>query len=210
MRYPTGERQMYRWRRMTPAEREQALACRREQRLPLHSPPHYASDTSFYLITAACYEHRSIIGHSSERMADFKASLVDVLRQVCQAVHAWTVLPNHYHALVQALDVKGLLSALGRLHGRTSFEWNGQEQRRGRKVWCNAAETAMKSERHYWASLLYVLHNAVKHGYVEQWQHWPFCNAAAWLEEVGRERAERIWREFPIDDFGATWDPPEL
>ncbi|HEV2969389.1 MAG TPA: hypothetical protein VGY55_05305 [Pirellulales bacterium] len=122
MRYPTIERQMYRWRRMTPVQREQALACRKQQRLPLHSPPHYASDTSFYLITAACYEHRAVIGHSSERMADFEASLLEVVRQKCQAVHAWTILPNHYHALVQALDVEALLSALGRLHGRTSFE----------------------------------------------------------------------------------------
>jgi putative transposase len=45
---------------------------------------------------------------------------------------------------------------------------------------------------------------------VEQWQHWPFCNATAWLEETGRERAERMWREFPIDEYGEKWDPPEL
>lgn len=68
----------------------------------------------------------------------------------------------------------------------------------------------MKSERHFWASLLYVLHNPVKHGYVEQWQDWPFCSAAAWLEETGREKAERMWRQFPIDGFGEKWDPPEL
>jgi putative transposase len=201
---------MYRWRKMTPDQREQSLAFRRTQRLPWHSPPHYSSDTSFYLVTAACFEHRPYIGHSTERMAKFESSLVDVLDECCAAVQAWTVLPNHYHALVQTPDVRALLAALGRLHGKASYDWNGEEQRRGRQFWCNAAETAMKSDRHFWASFLYVLHNAVRHGYVEQWQQWQFCNAPAWLEEVGRQRAERLWREFPIKEFGAKWDPPEL
>jgi putative transposase len=204
------ERAMYRWRRMSPEVREQALAERKRQRRPWHSPPHYASDTSLYLITASCYEHRAVIGYSHKRMASFEAEWLDVFCDTAQAVHAWTVLPNHYHAIVQTCDVRALLSCLGRLHGRTSYEWNGEEKRRGRKVWCNAAETAMKSERHFWATLLYVLHNAVKHGYVERWQDWPYSNAAQWLDEVGRERAARLWREYPIGDYGAAWDPPEL
>jgi putative transposase len=77
-------------------------------------------------------------------------------------------------------------------------------------VWYNAAETAIKSERHFWASLNYVLHNAVRHGYVERWQDWPYSNAAQYLEQVGRATAEYRWREYPILDYGAQWDPPEL
>jgi len=120
------------------------------------------------------------------------------------------VLPNHYHLFVHATDVKALLRELGMLHGRTSHRWNGEENRRGRQVWHRAAETAMKSERHYWATLNYVLLNAVRHGYVERWQDWPYSNAAQYLAEVGRDEAERHWRKYPILDYGNDWDPPEM
>jgi putative transposase len=54
------------------------------------------------------------------------------------------------------------------------------------------------------------LHNAVRHGYVERWQDWPYSNATHYLAEVGREEAERRWREYPVLDYGNDWDPPEL
>jgi putative transposase len=112
--------------------------------------------------------------------------------------------------LTHAPELKRLLKELGLLHGRTSFEWNGQDSRRGRKVWCNAAETEMKSERHFWATMSYVLHNAVRHGYVTQWQDWPYSNAEQYLSEVGREVAQRRWEEYPLLDYGKDWDPPDM
>jgi putative transposase len=71
-------------------------------------------------------------------------------------------------------------------------------------------ETAKKSEAHFWASLNYVLHNAVRHGYAGCWQDWPYSNAAQYLAEVGRETAERRWRAYPVLDYGEDWDPPGL
>ena len=203
-------RQMYRWRRMTPEQRKEALKHRQRCRLPWHGPPHYESDAEQYLITTACFEHKPVIGASSARMAEFESELLVTTKRACQQVVAWTVLPNHYHLLVHATDVKALLRELGMLHGRTSHRWNGEENRRGRQVWHRAAETAMKSERHYSATLNYVLHNAVRHGYVERWQDWPYSNAAQYLAEVGRDEAERDWRKYPILDYGNEWDPPEL
>jgi putative transposase len=127
-----------------------------------------------------------------------------------QRIFAWNVLPNHYHALVRTTDVKALLKGLGQMHGRTSFQWNGEEQRRGRQVWHNAAETAMKSEGHFWATFNYVLHNAVHHGYVQRWQDWPWSNAAEYLAAVGADAAESVWKAYPILDYGKGWDAPEL
>ena len=107
------------------------------------------------------------------------------------------MLPNHYHLLVDSLDILALLEMHGHLHGRTSFRWNGEDARRGRQVWHRTAETAMKSERHFWASLNYVLHNAVRHGYVKRWQDWPYGNAAEYLEDVGRDLAETAVSRVP-------------
>ena len=205
-----ADRPKYRWRRMSREQREQTLAYRRENRLPWHSLPHYEGDTPYYLITAACYEHVPVIGKSHERIVDFEEDLVDTAQAHSTHLFAWILLPNHYHFLVRTIGVKQLLQALGRLHGRTSFDWNGEDDCRGRTLWCNAAETAMKSEGHYWASVNYVLHNAVQHGYVRRWQDWPYSNAEQYLAAVGRETAIRRWRTYPLLEYGKDWDPPEL
>ncbi|HEY8503497.1 MAG TPA: hypothetical protein VIL46_02870 [Gemmataceae bacterium] len=204
-----GDRPMYRWRHMTPAQRKEALEHRRRHRLPWHGPPHYERNAEVYLVSAACYEHKPIIGRNPARMAEFEAELLETARETCRQLFAWVVLPNHYHLFAHAPEVKTFLGALGVLHGRTSHRWNGEEERRGRQVWHRAAETVVKSERHFWATLNYVLHNAVRHGYAERWQDWPYSSATEYLAEVGREEAERRWREYPILDYGKDWDPPE-
>ncbi len=86
----------------------------------------------------------------------------------CNQVFAWVVLPNHYHFLAQVNELKPLFLELGKLHGLKSFEWNSEESKRGRQVWCKAAETAMKSEGHFFASLNCVLNNPVHHGYCKK------------------------------------------
>ena len=202
--------EMYLWKRMTPEQRKEALAHRQRHGLPWHGPPHYEHEAEVYLVSAACYEHKPIIGLSRARMAEFEGELLRTARSACQQVFAWIVLPNHYHLVVHAPRVKVFLGRLGQLHGRLSYRWNGEEHCRGRQVWHRAAETAIKSERHFWATLNYVLHNAVRHGFVERWQDWPYSNAAQYLAEVGRDEAERRWREYPILDYGKDWDPPGL
>jgi putative transposase len=195
---------------MTSEERQAALTSRRTDRVPWHAPPHYQANSGHYLLTAACYEHQPWIGATPSRIAQFESDLLSTLAQHCRNVFAWVVLPNHYHALVYASELAPLLIAIGHLHGRTSFTWNGEDSCRGRHVWHRVAETEIKTEGHFWAAMNYVLHNAVRHGYVKRWQDWPYSNAAAYLAEIGRELAERRWRSYPVYDFGKDWDPPEL
>ena len=102
--------------------------------------------------------------------------------------------------------MKELRKQIGVLNGRTAFEWNGEDDARGRIVWRNCFERAMKSPRHYFASLNYVLNNPVHHGYVEKWQDWPWSNAREYLAKIGNERATEIWREDPLLDYGKKWD----
>lgn len=202
---------MYRWRKMTAAQRSEALQDRLRHGRPRHSVPHITSDCStYFMVTAACFEHKPVIGLSPQRMCDFESELVETLSDNCRQVFAWTVLPNHYHVLVDTVEISGLLNQLGQLHGRNSFYWNGEEHRRGRQVWCNAAETVMKSEGHFYASLNYILHNAVHHGYATQWSEWPYCNAIEYLETMGEQKAKQIWKSYPLYDYGKDWDPPEL
>ena len=201
---------MYRWRRLTLEERRDVLAWRQLQRLPLQSPHHVDSGQRHYMLTASCFEHAPHIGHSVNRMNEFAGQWLDLLRQRSAGVAAWVLLPNHYHAVVSADNILSLLGSLGRLHGRSSFVWNGEEQARGRQVWCKAVETVIKSPEHYWATLNYVHHNPVKHGYVSKWEDWPWSSATDFLGDLGRTEAARLWRTYPIDTYGKGWDDPEL
>ena len=201
---------MYLWRKLNDKQRKELLESRRFNHRPWHSPLHAENQSGCYLLTAACYEHHHVIGLNPERLANFSEQLLKVLDAHSETIHAWCVLPNHYHALVLTRKLPELLHDIGLLHGRTAFEWNGEDCMRGRKVWFNCAETGMKSERHFWASLNYVHHNPVHHGYVHQWQDWPFSSGAAFLEKAGREKAAELWKEYPILDYGKNWDAPEL
>lgn len=201
---------MYDWRRMTDAERREVLACRKAAGHPWHRPPDQDWGERAYHVTAACFEHAPIMGASPARMADFADRLLDALEGACQHLHAWCVLPNHYHVLAEARTLRDMTAALGRLHGRTSFEWNGEDRARGRKVWYSCENRAIRSERHFWATTNYVHYNPVHHGYVTRWDDWPFSSAQAFLDEVGREEAARIWRDHPLLDYGKGWDDPQM
>ncbi len=102
---------------------------------------------------------------------------MEVCRELSSEVYGWCVLPNHYHVLLKTSRIKELRRRIGKFHGVTSFIWNGEDRARGRKVWHNCFERPMKSERHFRASLNYVHHNPVHHGYVQHWQDWPYSSA---------------------------------
>jgi putative transposase len=201
----------YRWRQLSSDQRVSLLAWRKERGYPWHSPPHRLNFGHLrFHITAACYEHRPFIGLRPERLDTFARDLLAVFAAHSGQTFAWCVLPTHYHALVEAPDIRGLLRELGRFHGRTSHAWNDEERARGRKVFFRAVERAMRSDRHYFATLNYVHHNPVHHGYVERWADWPWSSAQTYLAETDPDEAKRIWREYPIRDYGKGWDEPAL
>ena len=112
---------MYLWRKLNEKQRVELLKFRRFNTLPWHSPQHRESQNGRYLFTAACFEHCHFIGKSPKRMQDFSESLLSILQARCEEIHAWCVLPNHYHALALTRKLRDLLHDTGQLHGRTSF-----------------------------------------------------------------------------------------
>ena len=201
----------YRWRCMSPEERARVLAARKQENRPWHSPPHFALDhPAYFLISAACFEHCPIIGFSVDRMEKFSQDLLNTVMDVAEQIAAWCLLPNHYHLLVKTSKLKSLTYQLGRLHGRNSHEWNGEENTRGRHVFFRATDRVMRSEAHFWATINYVHHNPVHHGYVGQWTDWLWSSATGYLENIGREKAIDLWHQYPIMDYGKGWDDADL
>jgi len=198
----------YLWREFTPEQRASLLVWRKQRQFPWHSPPHGMHAQGTYHLTAACLDHIPHVGYSAERMGDFCGRLLSTIVPVTVGIHAWCVLPNHYHLLVTTPDLRSATWALGKLHGRTSFDWNKEENSRGRQVWYAAADRFMRGDRHFWATMNYVHHNPVRHGYVKQWLDWPYSSAREFLTGFGRAEAERVWREYPLEDYGRDWDEP--
>lgn len=198
---------MYKWRKMSSVERDEILQFRKQHSRPWHSPPHWDSENSlYYLISAACYEHKHIISKNPSRFVQ----LENVLREICEKysseVLAWCVLPNHYHILVRTNHVKELRTKLGQMHGRTSRQWNLEDSCVGRKVWFNCVERIIRNERHFWATINYIHHNPIKHGFCKKWEEWPFSSAKQYLKEIGKDRATEIWKQYPVLDYGKDWD----
>ena len=205
------QRATYLWRQLTPQQRARWLAWRQRNRRPWHAPPHrIGSCRTEYHITAACYEHQPHIGLNSDRLGEFCTELFSLTDQNGILVSAWCVLPNHYHILLEVADGKALLLELGQLHGRLSCEWNRRESAPGRKVFHACVEREIRSDRHHWATLNYIHHNPVHHRYTDRWMDWPWSSAGAFLEQVGRKNALRIWREYPVMEYGKGWDAPEI
>jgi putative transposase len=201
----------YVWRKLAPEQRKELLDWRRQRGAPWHRPPHRCgTGKARYHLTAACFEHRSHIGLSPQRLGFFSEALLELFAQNECLIHAWCVLPNHYHAVIETHCIAELLRDVGRFHGRTSYHWNGEEQARGRQVWCGAAERTIRNNRHFWASVNYVHNNPVHHGYATQWQDWAYSSAVEYLDEVGKKEAARIWKEYPVLDYGRGWDAAEL
>lgn len=198
---------MYEWRKMSVEERARVLAERKARGLPWHSPPHleFRGFLSF-IITAACYEHAHLIGKNPERMREFEREILEACQEKDTKIFAWCILPNHYHILVRTGSIGQLRINIGRLHGRTARFWNLEDDQKGRKVWFNYFDRDLRSRRHFWASLNYINHNPVFHGYAQRWQDWAFSSANFYLEKIGYEKARRIWKEFPILDYGKDWD----
>jgi putative transposase len=200
---------MYSWRKLTDDQRKEVIAYRIKQGFPWHSPPTLFHEGYFHL-TAACYEHRHYIGHALDRLGKFAEQLLHTFEQNRTAVFSWCVLPNHYHVLIETKDLKVLKKEIGKLHGRSSHEWNLEEQTVGRTVWHSCADRGIRSERHYWATFNYIHNNPVHHRYVTTWTEWPFSSASDFLTREGRERALFLWKEYPVLDYGKGWDDPEM
>jgi putative transposase len=143
-------------------------------------------------------------------MATFEENLLSFLDSLGGKIHAWCILPNHYHVLLHSAHILDNVGNIGRFHDRRSFGWNGEESTRGRKVWHNCAERAIRTERHFWATVNYVHHQPVHHRYCQKWLEWPFSSAERFLEHFGNDEAARIWREYPLLDYGKDWDDPRL
>jgi len=64
----------------------------------------------------------------------------------------------------------------------------------------------MRSDGHFWTTINYIHNNPIKHGYVSQWQAWPFSSFHWYLQTHDRDWLLDLWKSYPVLNYGAGWD----
>jgi len=195
----------YRYRHLTPEQRQLHLRYRQQQGYPWHAPPHPVREATHYLFTAANFEHRPIMS-SEERRLVFQTRLLERLQVGGIEVCAWVILPNHYHVLALVPDFDKVAAAFQHLHGSSSRQWNLEDGTVGRKVWYRYTDRAMRGERHFYTTLNYLHYNPVKHGYAQRADEWVCSSFWGYLETNGRDWLKDLWQQYPVRDYGKGWD----
>ncbi len=196
---------MYEYRKLSPEERRQRVEERIRRGYPAHAPPHPVHEAQYYLITAACYEHRSHMS-TVDRRHQLLIQWIEESHRRDLEITAWVVLPNHYHLLVRVDDFQEIGAIARLVHGRTSRSWNTLDRSPGRKVWYRYTDRAIRSERHYYTTLNYIHYNPVKHGLVASPYDWEPSSLGWYLERHGREWLRDLWSRYPLRSYGEGWD----
>lgn len=197
----------YEYRKLSPKECEEIVNYRRERGYPLHAPPHPFREAGAYMISAANFEHKSVM-KSAERLTEFESRLLNALREIADDLIAWVVLPNHYHFLACVHSLNHVSAALKQLHGTTSREWNIEDGLTGkRRVWYKFADTYIRNEGHLHTAFNYIHYNPVKHGYVSDPIDWQWSSLSLYHDDMGKDWLQENWKSYiPPNDFGKGWD----
>jgi putative transposase len=196
---------MYKYRTLTPDEQQKLVQERHTKGHPPHQPPHFIESGKTYLLTAACYEHKPLLktGHRRQQLV---AKILDMAPEFSLTIYAWVVLNNHYHLLAQIGEAHQIRKFFQQLHGGLSFEWNREENCRGRQVWYRYGDRNIENERHYYTAINYIHYNPVKHGLVSSPYEHEESSVHWYVANFGREWLRDLWREYPIREFGVKWD----
>lgn len=195
---------MYKYRQLTQEQKIVLVRERLAKGYPPHSPPHPIENSTFYLITATCYEHKHRIT-SKERRQQLLNQLFEQFTYQDIEILAWIVLTNHYHLLLKNVYFKILSKILRSIHGSIARQWNLEDNLTG-KLWCSFSDRAIRSERHYYTTLNYIHYNPVKHSCAKSPYDWTESSVHWYLENYGRDWLRSCWIEYPLRDYGKGWD----
>jgi putative transposase len=166
----------------------------------LHHPPHLFLSDTWTMVTAAIHKRRPLLAEATAKDL-VRNVMVSLSSRLAVTIRAWVILDDHYHILVKASEGETLARFFQALHGRTSFELNTLEGKRGRQVWHNYWDTGIRTEIDFWTRFNYIHWNPVKHGYVARPEEWVFSSLGEFLGCEGAAWVEDTLRRFPPEGF---------
>jgi REP element-mobilizing transposase RayT len=116
---------------------------------------------------------RDAIFHDGVDYADFERQLLRVREEFEWTLHAYSLLPNHYHLIVET-SRSDLSSGMQKLNGRYAQRFNQRYDRVGHVFQNRFKSYVIDSEEHYERAVAYVLANPVEAGLCERIEDWPW------------------------------------
>ena len=92
-------------------------------------------------------------------------------------LHAWTIMPNHVHVVIEILDRPSLSEIVGSWKSFTAKQANAKLGRSGSFWHADYFDRYMRNEDHLTRTIEYVEYNPVKAGLVEVTSVWPWSSA---------------------------------
>ena len=111
-----------------------------------------------------------------------RASIAKVKTRHPFIIHAWVVLPDHFHCVIElpegdvdfATQLRLIKVGFSKALPKTEFRSDVRNARGERGIWqCRFWEHLIKSDKDYQAHVDYVHINPLKHGLVKQVADWP-------------------------------------
>jgi len=158
-----------------------------------HSPAHLLLDNTPYFITSAIYQKRALLAPDSIKHYLIK-TIETCLAEKNWILDNWVILNNHYHLLVISHKGEDLSKIFRKIHG-LSARFIQTQVACEKPIWWNYWDYCPRNEADYLIRLNYLLHNPVKHGYVQNLHDYPFSSFHTMIEKQGQERLRRQFTE---------------
>ncbi len=110
--------------------------------------------------------------------ADFERHLFRIRDEFAWTLHAYCLLPNHYHLIVETAR-RDLSTGMQRLNGRYAQRFNARYDRVGHVFQNRFSSYVIESEEHFARALAYVHANPIEAGLCERAEEWPWTSALA-------------------------------
>jgi len=170
--------------------------CRKMERKDyLHNPTHIFADDTPYFITAAIYQKRPLL-----KGPELKQLLLDRIKLCFDKyqweLHHWVILDNHYHLLGKSRVGEDLPKIITNVHAFTGY-YIKQVSQPPKRVWWNYWDYCPRHERDYMIRLIYLLHNPVKHGYVDDLYNYQISSFHDALVTQGPEKLRQQFNDYP-------------
>jgi putative transposase len=185
-------------------------------------PPHIYEPDAIYFLTACTVHHRRTLDRDDKRVL-VRDVLQEAVSQYGTKLHAWVILADHYHLLLETSQAAPIFKFIKRLHGDSAIRLNKLDVTPGRKVWYQYWDRFPRNERDFWTYFNYIHINPIKHGYVrvaegvlvvegkvvnvsagraldihQALAQYPHSSYHDYLREHGEEFLSDVWAHYPV------------
>ena len=130
-------------------------------------------ETRTYLVTAVTAQRRSLFQVTSTAEL-FERTLLDYRDQGKFLLHAFVIMPDHFHALITPAPDVSLEKAMQFIKGGFSFRLKSNLD-----VWTRSFnESQISTEEKFLSCLRYIRENPVRRGLAAKPEAYPFSSAA--------------------------------